>query len=61
MASALSMGGQPLHLLGICWAHDLQLDGDIFEVGRRVIDAIFLSVAKGGAYIGGRVIDRDLI
>lgn len=61
MTSPLCMGCQLLDLLGIGWAHDLQLDGYVLEIRRRVVDAVLLGVPKSCPDVGGRVIDRYLV
>jgi hypothetical protein len=42
---------QLLDLLGIGGADDLQLDSDVLEVSRRVIDVIFRGVAESSANV----------
>jgi hypothetical protein len=42
-------------------ANDVEPDGHLFEVGRRVIDVVLLSVAKRGAHVRGRIFDRDFV
>jgi hypothetical protein len=61
VTGTLRVRRQPLHLLRGGWAHDLQLDRDVLEIRRRVIDVVFLSVAKGSAHVGGRVVDRYFV
>ena len=61
MTSALCMGCQLLDLLGIGGARDLQLDGYVLELRRRVVDAVLLGVPKSCPDVGGRVIDRYLV
>src|SRR5712692_7403235 len=61
MAGALGVRGQLAHLLRACRADDVQLDGHLLEVGWRVVDVVLLSVAEGGADVGGGILDRDLV
>jgi hypothetical protein len=51
VASTLRMCCQLLDLLGIGGADDLQLDSDVLEVSRRVIDVIFRGVAESSANV----------
>jgi hypothetical protein len=61
MAGSLGVRGQPAHLLRACRADHVQLYSYLFEVGRRVVDVVLLSVAERGTDVGGRILDRDLV
>jgi len=61
MAGALSVRGQQLHLLGAGGTHDLKLDLDLFEIGRRIVDVVLLGVAERPADVGAGVIDLDFV
>jgi hypothetical protein len=61
VAGPLGVCRQAPHLLRSSRADDFELDRDLLEVGRRVVDIVFLSVAKCGSDICGRVFDWNLI
>jgi hypothetical protein len=61
VAGPLRVRGQPLNLLRACRADYLELDGDLFEVGVRLIDVVLFGVAKGRPDVSRRVIDRYLV
>ena len=61
VACALGVRGEPLYLFGAGRAHDVQLDGHLIEVRRRVVDVVLLSVAKRCPHIGGRVVDLHFV
>ena len=55
------MSRQPAHLVLTRGAHHVELDDHLLEIGRCVIDVVFLRVAEGGANVSCRVVDRDLV
>ena len=61
VAGPLGVSRQPAHLLLARGAHDVEPDDHLLEIGRCVIDVVFLRVAEGGANVSGRVVDRDLV
>jgi hypothetical protein len=38
-----------------------ELDHDLLEVGRRIVDVVFLGVPEGRPDVGRRILDRDLV
>ncbi len=61
VAGAFGVRGQLADLVRASRADHVQLDGHLLEVGRRVVNVVFLSVAERGADVGGRILDRDLV
>jgi hypothetical protein len=55
------MGRQAADLRWRSAADDVELDQDLFEVGRRVVDVVLLGVAKGRPDVRGRIVYRDPI
>ena len=51
VARAFGVGGEAPHVLGPGRAHDVELDAHLLEEGRRIVDVVLLSVAKGGSDI----------
>jgi hypothetical protein len=61
VAGTLGVGRQTPDLVRICRADNIEPDDHLFEVRRRVVDAIFLGVAKGRPNVRRRVVDGNLI
>jgi hypothetical protein len=61
MAGTFGVRGQPPHVVSRGRAYDLEADDDLLEVRGGVVDAVLLGVAKRGADVCRRIVDRDLI
>ena len=61
VAGALGVRTQLLDILGRRRTHDIKLDHNLFEEGRRVVDIVFLSIPEGRTYIRRRILDGDLV
>ena len=61
VAGTLGVRHQLANAIASRVTHDGELDRHLFKVCWRVIDVVFLGISKGGANVGRRVLDRDLV
>jgi hypothetical protein len=58
---SLGMADEPPNLIGSSLTRDCERNRHLLEIGRRVIDVVFLRVAKCAPNISGCVLDGNLI